>query len=372
MSIQIDKETAERVLVAEAERAHIDPGPAGWVQRIGALSEACESTSKTHIAFLGTAILAKAVDPRADVFAVKAGASTAGAYSARGLGHGVLVPLAPVLGIDLGVSGREPLNNQPYFRIYRATAEEVLPLVKDAAPVRVMLEILEHLQQGSSDEAREALRSFISVRRQYRREYPARESPIGALAVAELQVAITTLVRADSEGGKRAQAAVAGLLDAVFGTARVEAGRVNDPDRHLPGDVGVSRVDDAATWDRALEVRDKPVSEADLILFARKAAEEGVRIAAVVAAAEKQPAIRTEHAIEWAKEVGVELTVFVGWVQIIREAVFWAPHPESETILRAVDAIRARLVDVEASQSAVAQWDQLTAVGSVDEDYSHR
>lgn len=56
-----------------------------------------------------------------DVFAVKVGAEGEGAYSARGLGHGVLVPLAAELGINLGVTGREPLNNQPYFRIKRVS-----------------------------------------------------------------------------------------------------------------------------------------------------------------------------------------------------------------------------------------------------------
>jgi hypothetical protein len=33
--------------------------------------------------------------------------------------HSVLVPLSAELGFSLGVTGREPLNNQPYFRMTR-------------------------------------------------------------------------------------------------------------------------------------------------------------------------------------------------------------------------------------------------------------
>jgi hypothetical protein len=38
------------------------------------------------------------------------------AFSARALAENVLVPLSAELGISLGVTGRQPLNNQPYFR----------------------------------------------------------------------------------------------------------------------------------------------------------------------------------------------------------------------------------------------------------------
>lgn len=80
-------------------------------------SQLCETSSRIHIAFLGTALLAKAVSLEVDAFAVKAGSEHPGVYSARTLGHGVLVPNSPQLGIYLGVTGREPLNNQPCFRI---------------------------------------------------------------------------------------------------------------------------------------------------------------------------------------------------------------------------------------------------------------
>uniref|UniRef100_UPI003CFA453E restriction endonuclease, SacI family n=1 Tax=Sphingomonas sp. PWP1-2 TaxID=2804558 RepID=UPI003CFA453E len=67
----IDKRIARGVLYEEAAKAaagHIDQS---WARPIEELSEAATATSLTHIAFLGTAILAKCVDPTIDVFAVK-------------------------------------------------------------------------------------------------------------------------------------------------------------------------------------------------------------------------------------------------------------------------------------------------------------
>ncbi len=61
--------------------------------------------------------------------------------TARGLAHGVLVPHAPHLDINLGVTGREPLNNQPYFRIKRVETD--MPVHGNARPaIDALLELL--------------------------------------------------------------------------------------------------------------------------------------------------------------------------------------------------------------------------------------
>ena len=131
MAIRIDRNTARRILreeVANAAEGQIDEP---WARLVARLSEACASSGGTHIAFLGTALLAKAVDLRVDVFSVKARSGTAGAYSARGLCTDPLVGEAVRGGFHIGVTGREPLNNQPYFRLDRATEEAMRPLVRD-------------------------------------------------------------------------------------------------------------------------------------------------------------------------------------------------------------------------------------------------
>ncbi len=71
VSILIGKTEATSVLLAEAvaeERG--DPVPLEWQRRIEALSKACEKSSKTHIAVLGTELLAKATVITADPFAL--------------------------------------------------------------------------------------------------------------------------------------------------------------------------------------------------------------------------------------------------------------------------------------------------------------
>jgi hypothetical protein len=83
--------------------------------------------------------------------------------------------------------------------------------------------------------AREALRAFIAVRRAYVPKYAVKEGET-RITPEQLISVIKALIRDDSEGGKRAQAVVAGLMDVFAGVDRVESGRINDPSRKYPGD----------------------------------------------------------------------------------------------------------------------------------------
>jgi len=362
VSIVIDREAAKRVLFEEAAaEARGATVPESWQQAIEGFSQACDDSSKTHIAFLGTALLAKATSLQADAFAVKARAPTAGAYSARGLGHGVLVPNALLLGIHLGVTGREPLNNQPYFRILRATLAEVQPLVRGHAlvPVKLLVRILEDLEKLTTlQQARDALRAFIRVRRAHQAEYPtAPQAPL-LLTPPQLSLLIEQLVSADSEGGKRAQAVAAGLLDAAVGVPRrVQASKINDPDKHFAGDVGVLREADGKEWERVFEVRDKKVSPEDVLLFAGKLATDGVRRGAVLAVALRQPTFHPATAESWAADHGVNLVVFFGWRSFVEQVLFWYSSNAFETCTVAHRRIRERLQEMECSAAALVTWD---------------
>lgn len=362
MSILIDREQARRILLEEAEaEAQGQAIPGAWVSAIEAFSDACEASSRTHVAMLGTAMLAKATRLDADALAVKEGASTPGAYSARGLGHTVLVPSAPLLGIHLGVTGREPLNNQPYFRVQRATLAELLPLVRSHAqtPVRLLVSLLEQLDQVATEqEARLALRAFIRVRRLRQPYYPQASLAEGQMPPPELLARIERLVASDSEGGKRAQSVVAGLMDAVADPALVEADRINDPDRHFAGDVGVLRPGEGRQWERVFEVRDKVVAAADLLLFARKLVEGQVARGAMVAVAQGQAPLASHEAEGWAADHGVDLVVFVGWRALVEQALFWGSREPMVAAGLAFQHIRQRLIELEASEKAVALWDQ--------------
>jgi SacI restriction endonuclease len=326
------------------------------IAKVERLSQLCDQgVSKTHIAFLGTAMLAKATDNRVDLFAIKPehAGDNPNAFSARTLCHSVLVPLAAKLGINLGVTGREPLNNQPYFRMTR---------LDDGTPVHAggraafdyMVNLVRELQNlKSEEEAFDALRAFLVVRRNLQPRYVDFEDA-GGITPEKLAAAIASLVIADSEGGKRAQAVVAGLLDVFAGPARVESGRINDPSRKYPGDVCVRSSKDPDAWEKAFEVRDKPVVVSDVQIFGKKCVDMGVRESAVVMVSDRQPLLSVPELTMWAAGFGLGLTLFKGWSAFIEQVLFWSALPKFVAAAEAVRFIHARLLAVEASPKALS------------------
>jgi hypothetical protein len=343
------------MLFEEAARANagfIDPS---WEKLIEDLSQACETSSKTHIAFLGTAILAKCIDIRFDAFAVKE-ASSERAYSARGLCHQVLVPNAPEIDVNLGVTGKEPLNNQPYFRVERVSRD--MPVRGPVKPIIIMLcAILDRLETlKTEDEARAALRAFIAVRKRYGLRYAPMSRITDALTAEQILSAIKSLVAENSEGGRRAQAIVAALMDLFAGEDRVHAGRINDPSRAVPGDVAVRDREDSAKWERVFEVRDKAVSREDLLLFITRCRDAGVSEIAVVAVARDQQDVPLDGARSWAIERGISLTVFRTWDELLQQILYWGPTPQALALTQLPELIYSRLVELEVSAAGVDQW----------------
>ncbi|MDQ8727388.1 restriction endonuclease, SacI family [Bradyrhizobium sp. LHD-71] len=348
----------------EAARAAAGEADPVWIGKVERLSQLCaDGVSATHIAFLGTAMLAKAADRRADLFAIKPthAKDNPNAFSARILCHGVLVPLAAELGFNIGVTGREPLNNQPYFRMTRL--DDGTPVHAGArAAFNYMVELVRELDGLSSEApARDALRAFIAVRLKYQPRYLDFGGE-AAIAPDALTSAIIRLVLDNSEGGRRAQAVVAGLMDAVAGPTRVESGRINDPSRKYPGDVCVRSATNPDAWEKALEVRDKPVTAADVQIFGKKCVDLGVREAAVVMVSEQQERLDRKALNEWAHGFGIGLTLFQGWPMFVDQALFWSGEPKPVAAGQAVRFIHQRLVAVEASPEAVALWQKLVRV----------
>jgi hypothetical protein len=359
--MRLDKKRAAAVVREQAARIASDAGDAEWITKVEHLSDLCaEGASKTHIAFLGTAMLAKALDLRADLFAIKPAHAkdNENAFSARTLCHTVLVPLAAELGISLGVTGREPLNNQPYFRMER---------LDDGTPVHVggraafdyMLTLVRELEALQSEQrALGALRAFVSVRMGWQPRYEGYDDA-AHITPERLIAAVREFVGADSEHGKRAQAIVAGLLDVFATPARVESGRINDPSRRYPGDVCIRSADDPLTWDSAFEVRDKPVAVSDVQIFGKKCVDMFVREAAVVMVSDRQPKLDAAELSRWASGFGVGITLFHGWQEFIDQVLFWSALPKFEGANRAVGFIHERLIAVEAAPASVALWSSI-------------
>jgi plasmid stability protein len=224
-----------------------------------------------------------------------------------------------------------------------------------------MVELVRELQRlGTEAEARKALRAFIAVRSTYVPRYAAATE--GRTITPEaLTMAVRALVLEQSEGGRRAQAVAAGLFDVYAGPDRVESGRINDPSRKAPGDVNVRTMMDPERFAKSVEVRDKPVTAADVQIFGNKCVAMGVYEAAVLMVAETQPLLDISRLAGWAEDRGLGLTLFYGWTEFIDQALFWSERPKPIGATEAVAFIRARLVAVEASPAAVESWQRLIA-----------
>lgn len=338
---------------------------AQWADKVHHLSQLCaQGKAATHIAFLGASILAKATDETVDLFAIKPDHAPGNprAYSARILCHSVLVPLASEYNVHIGVTGREPLNNQPYFRM-TALGDGTPVHVKSRPAFDYMIGLIQELARANSQQAKDALRSFIAVRQQY---WPRYATGTGNLSVDSetLAACIDSLVRENSENGARAQASAAGLLDVFAGDGRVVSGRINDPSRHYPGDVVVTNEGNNGTVviEKAIEVRDKPVSESDVRVFTGRCLTMGVREAAVLMVSPLQELLNDGSLKGNALSSGIGLTLFYGWPRFVEQVLFWASAPKVLATLEVVDRIEARLIAVEASEEAVAKWQALVRV----------
>ena len=165
---RIDLAIAEAAM-AEAVRASSDPAAKAdpkfieWVRQVSEFSEICARANlKSYIAALGNAMLAKASNQRVDVFSLKAGDKSTGAYDARRPAEKVLYPASTKHQFSLGTSGPQPLNNQPFFREYRITS--AMTVRGHAKPVLgVLLKLLHEVQQCRQDEAIRALAAFIDA-----------------------------------------------------------------------------------------------------------------------------------------------------------------------------------------------------------------
>lgn len=361
MSIRFDKEEADKVIRAAAA-IEIDQVDSDWLKKVEELSELCKAGgAMTHIAFLGTAMTAKALRADVDLFAIKPthAPNNPKAFSARSLCHNILVPLAADLGFSLGVTGSEPLNNQPYFRI-RKLGDDTPIRERGRKAFDFMVRLVMEIQVlPTTEEARAALAAYITARRQHQVRYAP---PPGEIAISsdELCQAIRALVQDDSEGGRRAQAVVAGLMDALAGPDRVDSGRVNDPSRTRPGDVRVRAANEPSVWEKVFEIKDKPVSISNVQISAKKCLDMGVREVAVVAVGEGQGPLDHASLPLWSHELGIGVTLFEGWESIVEQALFWASEPKPDAARLAVKRIHERLIEVEASPTAVELWARLT------------
>ena len=196
------------------------------------------------------------------------------------------------------------------------------------------------------------------MRRRYLPVYSKRPALVGLSSGASLIVAIVDFVTRDSEGGGRAQAVVGGILDAVYGHERVRVGKTNEPDRKVAGDVIVRETsEETSPVIHAFEVRDKPVSEVDLLSIVQKLERADVAKGGVVAVAPNQKYIDRARFDDAVRTAALRVDVFEGWTRFVSEALFWSDKTEVATVRMACDQIRARIIEMALSTEGLDHWD---------------
>ena len=332
-------EDAVRLAESDAEL------PAEWTKRVEHIAQC---PSETYIAALGVALLAKATNPSVDALSIKSSAGPS-AYSMRGVA-GVLAGRARHFGYHLGVTGPEPLNNQPWFgndRIDRISRirENVVPFHQ------ALVRYLRDLQHASGDQAVLALAAFLRLRlaagREAERLVVRVENP-GRALVDVLEVA-EAFIRQDPEGGKRGQAVVAAILDCVHD--HVQTGAINNPRAF---DV---RVDSNGSPVLAIEVKQKAVTEEQALYLAGEASAAGIDKALYAALAADQPRLDVASLRHRAAaDHGVMLGVAVGVAELAELTLLGSAVASIDLAGKLPALVLTRLRQLRVSSAGQEHW----------------
>jgi len=348
VGLKVNNSEAELILATAVETAASDQTLPGewleWTERVDA------SPSRTFTVALGTALLAKSTNPGIDALALKE-SSGPRAYSARTLGHGVLVPGAVRYGYDLRATGREPLNNQPFFRYDRI--DEIDRIHSNAKPfLPELIGACTAINQLDAPGARLALAAFIRVRTAAADAKQSVEVAQSRFPIRELVDSTSDFICANPEHGRRGQAFVAAAFD--LASPNVRSARVNDPSRNFPGDVQVL---EAGVAILAVEVRQKTVTFEEAIQFAASLRKGKVAKGLIAMLDPAQQRLDgADLLVESESQHGVVLAGSYGVQEVLLDVSIWGGVSLTEIGMRFPDRMLKRLEEIETSAEGIADW----------------
>lgn len=346
MGINLDLKLAEQAFYRALELAQSDARlPSEWFERTQRVSQA---RAKTYVPMLGTALLAKATDDRVSALSLKESAGH-NAYSARGPGHAVLVPLCVTEGISLRTTGREPLNNQPFFR-YDRISKSMKIRSTNQVDFDYLVETLEEADFLRNGDALNALAAFLRVRLLD----PASSGVPRIANVSDAGESVARLAALhaaeDSEGGRRGQALVAAALDLL--SEHVLTRRVNDPSAAIPGDVIVGVAESGIVR----EVKQRYIADHEIRQLVERASEAGWSKVAVDALVANHPVLAEDDLRRFAASRGVLLEIGHDAAALIRRCM-------ANSTLSAMDAASTfatqyarRMAEIECHVDGIQQW----------------
>jgi hypothetical protein len=357
MGVRVDKGALREALERAVRIA--DQGtavPLLWAQRTEHIAD---SPSKTMIAVLGNALLARAafgaaIDPRS----IKARSGPRG-YSTRGT-VSILVGGARDFGYDLGVNKAEPLNNQPFFhaeRVDRIPLEEVRAGTRPY--LRSLKSYLKEIDSLTEVEAEQALAAFIVVRRRTAEEKRRRASEelLGTpVSLPRLARVTASFVADRPEAGRRGQALAAAAFDCVL--PRVELGAINDPDAF---DVVAFRRRHDEIPSPVVQVKQKIVAEDAAIELAEAAAEEGSGAALLLAIADGQPMLDGQAIASRVEPLGIIVFAVTSVVELLTLLAVFSIRAPQEIASKLPRALEQRLQEIGCDEDGIDHWRELVA-----------
>ncbi|PCN48052.1 hypothetical protein Csp2054_09265 [Curtobacterium sp. 'Ferrero'] len=352
MSIAMPVDKAKEVLAVALQLAtDASVLPIEWISHTRAVFR---FTAATYTPALGTLLLAKAIDAEVDSLSIKAEGNRG--YSMRGLAHGVLVPAARVEGFSIRTKGREPINNQPFFRYERIDEIDRVRHPKDFA---YFLSIAKSANSLDGSSALHAFAAFLSVAKEEADRVHSVVLRAQGLNIDALRVASSDYLRANArDRPRRLQAFAAACLELVHSDIRTRP--LHDPSRDVPGDVHVVAGGEIVT---ALEARGKEVTESDLVAFAHSCAAHRIGRAIVLVDTGSDgwdPAILNSSKVD----VLAQLRVYGGILDFLNDAISWSHLPYHKATELFTRRYAARLEEIGVGVEGQEEWARAVAVAS--------
>jgi hypothetical protein len=311
--------------------------------------------AKTYTAALGALLLAKAVDDGVDALSIKTSSDNPRSYSLRSVGHSVLVPVAAEQGFSLRLTGREPLNNQPFFRYDRIDRIE---RVKNRSEFEQFLAIAQRADELASEGARLALAAFVKVALAEAAAVRAVRVRVTGLSADGAIIASEDFLRPDADDRpRRLQALAAACLDLTHRDVRTR--KVNDPSRDLPGDVHAFGPDGPIL---AMEVRGKPVTGVEVEALIDGCVDHGVSRVIVLVDGRAHRPLDQVALKSFASRVGAHLMIFESAGEFAEQALTWSDMAVHAATAAYAENVMARLRQIEVGVDTLNEWARAVSV----------
>lgn len=273
MSKEIDHDEAERLL-RETWREVTDSDDSAYIdeyiikQGLRQVLAADKYGTRTFKYILLTNVLAKAVNSEINALALKDSSDLDGSFNSGGLATDVVTDWEKDNGERLGGSN-EPRTNSVYYRQAELNTDHE---VRNDDLYQTMIRVLSGLEEQSAT----GELAPMNVLRQALYEVSQLESTTVSytnppdVSYLELVDAVRKYLT-ESNTGERLAAVTAGVLDAQYFFAgredvyiKVDHVNVADENSNAAGDVEIFESEDEESLLQAIEVKDKPVTKADI------------------------------------------------------------------------------------------------------------